>query len=403
MTNRLLSCSRIVAVLIAALAAFLSASCSDQAAIYTVETTITEDHQVIRQPKLKAVSRVRQEATASGPRVQVDSHVHDFGRMDPLTVGHHVFLIRNVGNAPLKLEKGPTTCKCTLSSLQQHEVLPGEEARVVLTWNSGRDPTYLHEATVFTNDPRNKAVTLTVKGKVRVLFRCATKQLVLSRIDPDEAPTADILVYSQLWTDMHIDRITPPRDGIRWAVEPVAPAELETFAAQSGRRIKFFLPADIEPGFFSYPIHVHATDATGDDSPSHSGDCEFVVTGKKLRRIAFYGPTVSLTGTLQLGRLTTGRGKQTRILVKVRDPEKRIHLTGVTCQPSFLQVRLEPFKAERGEKIGLYYLHIDVPKEAPSFRLPPGQFGKLRLQFDHPRIDHVELPIDLIIGSAPVS
>ncbi len=123
--------------------------------------------------------------------------MHDFGRMDPLTMQEHAFVIRNVGDAPLELTEGPTTCKCTLATLSQRIIPPGGKALALVKWNSGRDLAYAHSATIYTNDPLNKVLQLSIQGNVLALFRCTPEQLVFSRIAPGETPSATAVVYSQ--------------------------------------------------------------------------------------------------------------------------------------------------------------------------------------------------------------
>lgn len=390
---------RILVVVAAVIAVLTITSCSDQTAIYTVETRITQQGKVIRQPILKTVAHVRQEAAASGPRAAVDRLVHDFGQIDPLTVGNHVFVIRNAGDAPLQLEKGPTTCKCTLSSLNQHELQPGETARVVLTWNSGREPIYLHRATVFTSDPRNKAIQLTVKGRVRALFQCAPAELTFSRVGPDETPSATTIIYSQAWNSMEIDPIRPTVKGLTCDVQPASADQLESLDAESGYQLTITVPKAIEAGFFNFPVRIHGTSDRETSGAAESADTELMISGKKLQRLGIYGPAIDLTGTVRLGRVQQGQGVHARLLVKVRDSDPRIALKSTRSTPDFLKVRLEPYKKEQGEKIGLYYLYLDVPRDSPTFRLPPGQHGSIQLELEHPRIHQLELPVDLIISS----
>lgn len=56
------------------------------------------------------------------PKAVAAELLHDFGVMNPLTMGRHEFVIRNEGAAALVLRKGPTTCKCTLSNVSGGEI-----------------------------------------------------------------------------------------------------------------------------------------------------------------------------------------------------------------------------------------------------------------------------------------
>ena len=169
---------------------------SEHPDVYTVQTEVAADGTVFRKPKLMSVTQLRRQQAGAGPRAQFDGAVHNFGRMDPLTVREHVFVIRNVGDAQLELTEGPTTCKCTLASLGQRIVPPGGKVHFVVQWNSGRDSAYAHGATIYTNDPLHKALQLSIKGTVATMFRAVPEQLVFSRITPGDAPSATAVVYS---------------------------------------------------------------------------------------------------------------------------------------------------------------------------------------------------------------
>src|SRR5688500_8060497 len=87
---------------------------------------------------LNAVAANRNDgASKVGPRVAVvNGEMHDFGKMDRNAKESHAFIIRNEGDAPLKLEKGETTCKCTVSDLKGNSLAPGEETEVLLEWTA---------------------------------------------------------------------------------------------------------------------------------------------------------------------------------------------------------------------------------------------------------------------------
>ena len=62
--------------------------------------------------------QVAKETGVAGlPRAAVPTTDYDFGLMDPMTTGTYDFEIKNVGDAPLHLKLGPTSCKCTISGL----------------------------------------------------------------------------------------------------------------------------------------------------------------------------------------------------------------------------------------------------------------------------------------------
>lgn len=91
----------------------------------------------------------------------------DFGVMAPGSTGKHSFVIRNTGEEPLTLELGATTCKCTLSDLQDNQLEPGESTSIDLEWTVTPDKkSFQQSAEVRTNDPLRPAIRLTVSGLV---------------------------------------------------------------------------------------------------------------------------------------------------------------------------------------------------------------------------------------------
>jgi hypothetical protein len=325
----------------------------------------------------------------------VDSPVHDFGRLDPLTVHEHVFAIRNVGDAPLELTEGPTTCKCTLSKLHQRVVQPGEKTHVVVQWNTGRDEIYAHSATIYTNDPRNRALRLSIKGAVQTLLRCVPERLVFSRVEPGATPSATTVVYSQVWDEMELEPIEPTTPGMTCTVEELDPAEQETLRARSGRRITVTLPPDLPEGYFTSPLVVRGKPQGG---PSEqSAECELPVEGKVIRRLSVYGPEIDVHGTIDLGRVRQGNTAHVRLMLKLRDPVRDLPVKHMQTKPPFLHVWIEPYQADASKELGLFYLHIEVPKSAPTFRLPPTERGAIHVEFDHPRCTTLDLPVDLVV------
>src|SRR5262245_52451963 len=50
-------------------------------------------------------------------RIKVDEPVYNFGTMQRGTTKSHEFVVHNIGDAPLTLANGGTTCKCTIGDV----------------------------------------------------------------------------------------------------------------------------------------------------------------------------------------------------------------------------------------------------------------------------------------------
>ena len=234
-----------------------------------------------------------------------------------------------------------------------------------------------------------------------MLLRCEPAQLVFSRVTPGESPSASTLVYSQVWDQFQLPDIQSSLSGLRHSLEPATEQELESLGAKAAYRLTVTLPDDLPQGYFTIPVQLaaHGKEAQSDSPTPHKleADCELMVQGKVLRRLSVYGPAVDTEGTIMMGRVAQGQGAKLKLLLKMRDEQRELPVRSIETLPKSLQVRLEPYKTDRPNDAGLYYLYVELPKDAPTFRLPPNRRGHVRIEFDHPRVPVLELPVDLIV------
>jgi len=331
-----------------------------------------------------------QASLAGRPRAGVSEPQHDFGVMDPLTVGEHDFVIRNSGTTPLKLRTGPTTCKCTVSGLARGEVPPGESTTVRLTWNTGRDEHYEHSGTVFTSDPDQPMIELRVAGRVRVLIAADQPEISLGTFDPDTPTVVERLIYSQTLSQFTIEDLRSNVSHLQWEVLPADDAAAEQFQARHARRLRLTLPAGLATGTFTDLVRVTIRAAGREQEPL---TLELPLMGTVPRRLAFYGPDIDSSGLIELGDVDAGVPKRVQLLAKVRDAELELPQARVEVFPSFLKARFEPLAS----KPGLYQLHIELPADAPACQYQNDPIGHVRIDTGHARIGVVELKVSFAV------
>lgn len=337
-------------------------------------------------------------ATAAGeqpaPQAVVDGPEFDFGIMDPLTVGTHVFIIRNAGPGPLDLRRGSTTCKCTLSELSDGVVPPGGQAQVRLEWNTGRSREfYSHAATIHTNDPLQPSIDLRVSGMVRVQFGATREQIVFPKQSAGESVKADTTVYSQVWNGFTFTKIDTSLSGMKVDVQPADAAELQELGARSGYRITLTSPDTLPTGNFADWLRLTAE---ADDAQREPQTLELGVFGKVLRRLAVYGPDLQDDGVIRFGVLKPGQGAKQRLVMRVRDDEPKLPVRRITVRPDFVRVQVAPFDPSAENK-GLYHLDVEVSPTAPAGNWKLERHGELRIEFDHPRIAELVLELDFAV------
>ncbi|HUE74322.1 MAG TPA: DUF1573 domain-containing protein [Pirellulaceae bacterium] len=346
---------------------------------------------------LEAVKRqVAKETGVAGlPRAAVLVTDYDFGTMDPLTSGTYDFEIKNVGDAPLHLKLGPTSCKCTLSGLSADKLPPGATGKIRLEWFTGRQQTRFEQtAVLYSNDPTQKHIALGVSGKVRMLVGFDQEQLVVDRLEPDKSVTKEVLVYSQMWEQFEVIEFGTSLAGVTFASEPVAPADAGDLEALSVQRIKVTIPGTLPQGEFSDTLRFRVQPPDADAKPV---DVTVPLHGRVLRRLSIYGQGILGEGIIEMGTVPRGVGKTINLVVKVRDPQVDLSVRDVQITPQFLKASLQPREKDRIS--GLYDLAVELPDDIEPCTYLGNPSGELRIDFDHPRIE--DLTLDVHFAVAP--
>jgi len=328
------------------------------------------------------------------PVAQVDQTEYDFGLMDPLTMGRHAFVITNAGSSPLKLQQGPTSCKCTLSNISRNALEPGDTATVTLEWNTGRKfPVYSHYATVYTNDPQHKTIELQVQGIVRRQLGLAPELLAFKQIHPDKPTSATVALFSQTWSSFEIVGAVSSIAGVEWTSRPLPPSRLPELAATSGREITVTLPPGLagditgrllltlQPTGSAASTNNAVDDSTVEDVVTF----EVPIAGHVLGRLAFFGPDIDAGGLIDFGKLPVGKGARKRFVAKVRDEQHDLKIVRVTANPDFIRVKMTSYDGA-ASSAGLSYLDVEIPADAPPGVHSGVTEATIKIEFDHPRI-----------------
>ncbi len=101
------------------------------------------------------------------PKAEFKSGEHDFGKIKESDGSATcVFTFKNVGDAPLIIQRVQASCGCTTPDYTAEPVLPGKEGQITVKYNAkGRPGAFDKKLTVFTNVP-SEVYILTIKGEV---------------------------------------------------------------------------------------------------------------------------------------------------------------------------------------------------------------------------------------------
>ena len=212
-------------------------------------------------------------ATGPYPKAVLDETEFAFGAMEAGEERTHMFVVRNEGEAPLKLVKGTTTCKCTLSELAQGEVPPGESAEIELTWKPVAESTMFRQvANILTNDPKRTKIELTVSGTVDAKFHFSPADTWhLHEINESEPTPFTGSIYSTVLDKFQITDLKVDSPFATVKSEPLEAEVLKELHAQSGYSIALEIRPDIPVGEFRFPLIVQ-TDIRGRKTTHTAGD-----------------------------------------------------------------------------------------------------------------------------------
>jgi hypothetical protein len=123
---------------------------------------------------------------AAAPRAAAAVTTFDFGKVFEEQALKHTFVIKNEGDAPLKVEDVDPDCACTVASYDK-TIPPGGQGEVTLTikpYSVLRD--FLKQTKVQLNDPARPELVLTMKGYVQPIIEIQPSHIIRLRGTVDD-------------------------------------------------------------------------------------------------------------------------------------------------------------------------------------------------------------------------
>jgi len=300
--------------------------------------------------------------------VQVAEAVYNFGTVPKGETVKHIFKLRNVGTAPLIIGGVQTSCGCTAAAPSKSNVAPGEESDIAVSFDTRSDRgAATRTIAVFTNDPKNQQLKLTMKGDVKpqveaspapVAFGTVKRGTEQSRrvVITDLANGKDFRVGSIGNSSPHIKVTREPRDdGKRGAV------------------VVIILLKTMPTGTFSDIVKVSTSRAPVDIS----------VFGNVVGDLAAAPPQISFgivphnASAMRIVRLTNSGGRTVKVI-------------GLSSTSSNVTATVEPVRPGKEYKIT-----VQLRPNTPDGALR----GTLAIKTDDPEQETLQVPFYGIIGS----
>ncbi len=322
--------------------------------------------------------------------VVVDGERYNFGSGQRDSKMKHTFIIKNEGNAPLTLEKGPTSCKCALSELEEDSVMPGKSGKVTLEWKmntAGED--FQQSAEIYTNDPVYSHITLGVRGRVIDVLRLEPSNLVLSHVSADEGSSVPFRIYGHKIEEVKIVKYeftnNETAEFFDLKFEELTVAELKDEADATCGLAAILT---VKPGLPLGPINQTIQLET---SVKEASNLELSIGGSSVSDISVVGPRCfdDEHNFIRFERVAAAEGAETRLRILVKGAHRHdVRLTVKEVDPDdVLAVALgEPKQINNG---ALYMYPLDVAVRKGSRQVirlgsKQGGLGRILIETTHP-------------------
>lgn len=305
--------------------------------------------------------------TGPGPRAEIAEPVYNFGSALSGPPVKHVFAIRNVGKAPLKIVQVVTSCGCTAAKPSKQVLAPGEVATIAATVDTRFEHGHsLSVVTLATNDPQKPQIELKIVGNVRPQVTAEPADIDFGKVHRGSAMSRDVALNDLV--------------GGKFAVESLknsSPYIKVTTAARSDGRPGAVLHVALLPTMPPGPI----------------SDSIRIETNRSPLRVAVLG-IVEGDLTVQPPQVSFGilphDQSAIRIIRLTNTGKRAVKVLGVESTNQSVQAQVEPVTPGKEYKVTL----------ALRPNTPDGQIrGALTIKTDDPEQTTLTVPYFGIVGS----
>jgi len=348
---------------------------------------------------------------APRPRAEADTTLHAFGSVGTGAKGSHVFTIRNVGDGPLTLTPGASSCSCTIGEIggatgsgpeARAVVPPGGSAPVTVQW-TGKGPggPFRQQVTILTDDPRRPEIPLVVEGTVVPTWKAVPEALVLPGITVGGGARGGVTVFTFGTTSPTVTSATiDGDDAARLFGVTTEPAPAAAVAAESGATGGFRVDVEVRPGL---PLGRLRRVITVTFDMEGEVVAEIPLDGDVGGDLVLAGPGWD-TGrqALMLGTVSGKAGLTTQLFITAKGPHAAAVRPVVRATvPGSLAVRVgEPRPVGSGGSLRIPLEIAIAPGSGPVNHLcsESGPPGKIELDTGHPDLPSLTIPVCVSIG-----
>ena len=312
---------------------------------------------------------------APPPRAVAPEPLWDAGIVAKGSKVTHEFTIHNQGTEVLQLREVRPSCGCTVVSYDA-AIAPGGEGKVRAELDTGSlAGAVAKEVTVFTSDPGNPMIQLTMRATVRSALEAQPGYFRFLHVVGAPAETGTQVVWSADYPELQVLSVASPSPAITVAFRPATAAEREPGVDGKERRgnqwlVTATLAAEPPPGPLSGEVRIETNHPR-----------------KKVLAVPIAGyvrPVLTVTPpTADFGSFPAGEPRKGSVLI-TNYGSAPLQLLGVDSDVKGLTARID--EREKGKRFDLALtLSADVPKGPLA--------GALRVRTSSPKQPLLEVPV----------
>jgi hypothetical protein len=326
---------------------------------------------------------------------------YSFETMKHGTKMSHKFPLRNVGTAPLKLEKAGSTCKCTVGEMDQSVIMPGQTTTINLEWQGvAVGSNFAQSATFKTNSLETREFKLEVEGAVIDSFVIEPDQINLGSFASDVGTSREFSVYCYTegvdhegaeWSDQEKSKF------FKLSSTPFSPADSEGHTkALKAHKVKLEVLPGLPVGLISGRVMLLTNQ--GEEVER----IQVQVNGTVVSNMSLIGGSSFKpdSNVLTIGQLASNEGFSTKIWLVLRgEGHESMEVTiDQKHAKDALNVSLGDRKIEANRT--LIPINFDVPKGAPEVYYPgagKGTYAEVVVRADFGKSVEIPIYVKLII------
>jgi hypothetical protein len=294
-------------------------------------------------------------SAAGTPRAEVAQPAYNFGSAPGGPPIKHVFMIKNVGSAPLEIKNSSTSCGCTAAKPSKTILAPGEVSTIAASVDTHFEQGHsLSVITLTTNDPANPSLQLKLEGVIKPQVEAQPMDIDFGNVHHGSGASREVVISDMV-------------GGAGFALKSVKNANPYIKVTQSPR-------TDGKPGAL---LHVALLPTM---PPGPISDTLRIDTSRAPLRVAILGvvtgdlvvkpPQISFgilphhQGAVRTVRLTNRGSRAVKVLgVESTDHSVVAQVAPVTAGKEFkLTVALRPNTPD-GQIRGALTIHTDDPQQ----------------------------------------